>query len=96
MKVWAGSSPPISLDDHVRLGICHEVGGCVGQQRLGDAGRCSPGHVAHSHAREHDRRTIGCPKFIGPLEQGADDLATDRPGAEHGNAHRSRSSAPSD
>ena len=76
------------LDDHVDLGARDEMGGRVGQQRLGDAGGLRPLDVPDGDAGEDQRRAVGGGEAAATARGGTHDLAADGARAEHADAQR--------
>ena len=77
------------LHDDVDVGRRHDVGGCVGQQILGDAGRTVTVEVAHRDRRRApgDRPPDGA-ETLRSRQEGTDDLPPDAAGAENADAER--------
>ena len=82
IRVWAGSSPPISS---TMTSISSSATRWAGASERSSAG--TPAAVARPGSRtatavSWSRGAVGRMEVVGTLEQGADHLAADRPGAE--------------
>jgi len=74
------------LDDHVGVVRGHEVGRCVGQQLPGQAALPRAVEVAHRDRGELEGAAVGRSEPVAEALEPADNLAADRPCAEHGDA----------
>ena len=89
ISVWAGSSPPISSTMTSISVVGDEVGRRVGQRAPAAGPRPRARLVSRTAtATSSKRRAIGRLELVGPVEQRPDDLAADRPRAEHADAQR--------
>jgi hypothetical protein len=76
------------LDDHIRVGVGHDVGRRVGQHPGRKAIAARPAEIADRDRRELDRRTVGGHEPVRVVGEPVDDSAADRPGTEHRHAQR--------
>ena len=86
IRVWAGSSPPISS---TMTSICSSATRWAGASVSSSAGTPAatrPGRVADGDRGQLERGAVGRAELVGPVEQRADDLAADRPRAEDADA----------